>query len=132
MFPNEKHHHCIVDSEVQQPLNSFQDLADKYIKDASAILNPDGDLALHEDIASTLRLGLDVIHQCIYAMNELNFYKMKYTKVPPLDLELSKIKKCHIGKCRCGQLLLQERDSCCPKCNQFIAWPPIPKGSCKN
>lgn len=103
-------------------IRDIQDQTDEYIRNTSAIINnPD---ALVDHLTEhTLRIGLSILEYYRHSLKELDFYRMKFTKIPPEDVEMSKIKNCHIGRCRCGQLLLESRDKCCPKCSQFILWP---------
>lgn len=99
----------------------FQDEYDQYITDANHILAYTENL--DEYIEHTLRLGIHILEKYRHCIQELDFYKFKFTPILPKDLEMSNIKKCFIGKCYCGQLLIEDKDRCCPKCNQFIFWP---------
>lgn len=101
--------------------SDFQDQYDQYIRNVSVILN-NPDIEVDEFTESTLRLGISILEYYRHSIQELEFYQHKYTKIPPLDMEMSEIKKCHIGKCRCGQLLIEYKDKCCPRCSQFIDW----------
>lgn len=103
----------------------IQDLVDDYIKNTSQILSNPTD-PVSPFVKATLYRGLEIMHLCKKDLDELDFYRMKYTPVLPDELEISNLKNCYIGKCKCGQLLLQSKDKCCPKCNQFIFWPPKP------
>lgn len=104
---------------------SIQDQMDDFISCASVILN-NAVNPPEEFTASTLRMALAIMHRCKLSLRELDYYRQKFTPVKPDDLEMSAIKKCYIGKCKCGQLLIQSKDRCCPRCNQFVDWPDSP------
>lgn len=107
----------------------IQDQIDEYARCAAIIIN-DPDNPPNEFVASTLRLGLATLGRCKLSLRELQYFREKFTKVKPSDVEMSAIKNCYIGKCKCGQLLIQSRDRCCPRCNQFIDWPEDPSRRC--
>lgn len=79
---------------------------------------------LSRDAWYNFLLGQNIIRFLLRDLEEIEIYRRKFTKVRPEEIEMSKIKKCHIGKCKCGQLLIESKDRCCPRCNQFIDWPP--------
>lgn len=99
---------------------SFQDEYDRFVAGVHDALT--SGVVLDEATIATLRLGLHVVEHYKHDVQELELYQEKFTPKKPLDLEMSNLKKCHIGRCRCGQLLVESRDRCCPKCNQFIDW----------
>lgn len=103
-------------------IRDIQDQVDEYIRNSSTLINGQDNL-LDPLAEHTLRIGLSILEYYRHSLKELDYYRMKFTRVPPEDVEMSKIKNCHIGRCRCGQLLLESRDKCCPKCSQFILWP---------
>jgi hypothetical protein len=100
---------------------SFQDEYDKYVKDVYELLN-DENRTLDTDVEDVLKDSLRVMDKYRHDMQELELYQKKFTPESPLNVEMSELKKCLIGQCRCGQLLLQKRDICCPKCHQFVDW----------
>lgn len=108
------------------PPAEIQDKLDEYIRNTHVIIN-NPDKLVDETTEQTLRLGLSIMDYYRQNLKELDFYRMKFTKVPPIKVELSQIKKCYIGECKCGQLLLESRDKCCPRCSQFVLWPKRPK-----
>lgn len=103
----------------------FQDEYDKYVTQVSMILN--GAEPITPLIEGTLRDSLVIVEECRRNKKDLDYFREKFNAVPPLELEMSSLKNCYIGKCRCGQFLIQNRDHCCPRCRQFVAWPPKEK-----
>lgn len=118
---NDQMHEICVD---HIPL-TFQDGYDEYVANVFNLLQ-DEKVELDEKTEATLKLGKHLLEIYRHSLQELELYREKYTPVPPLEMEMSALKNCHIGKCKCGQLLIENRDRCCPKCKQFIDW------SCKD
>lgn len=104
---------------------SFQDEYDKYISDVQVLLSNEN-MHLGEEIEGVIRSSLRLLEFCRKDLQDLETYRTKFTPVSPMELEMSDLKKCHIGRCKCGQLLIESRHICCPKCLQFIDW------SCKD
>lgn len=110
-----------------QTATSLENQFIDYTKNVSAIIHSP-DLNIDDFTAQTLRQGIYIMEQCKHSLQELDFYRQKYTRVRPTDVEMSVAKNCKIGRCKCGQLLIEYRDRCCPKCSQFIDWSaPIEK-----
>lgn len=98
-----------------------------YTKNVSAIIHSP-DLNVDKFVEQTLRQGIFIMEQCKHSLQELDFYRQKYTRVRPTDVEMSATRGCKIGRCKCGQLMIEYRDRCCPKCSQFVDWSaPIEK-----
>lgn len=100
---------------------NFYDDMDLYNSNVYKILNSSE--SIDEFTRETLMLGLKIINRCKHELSDLDFYRKKFTAIVPLDLELSPIRKCYIGRCSCGQLLIQDKGNCCAKCLQMISWP---------
>lgn len=99
----------------------FQEVYDDFIDDLNSYFEDDTiDLTSKE--VELLRRSLKILEKYRQDMQELEFYRMKFNPVRPLDMEISNLKKGYIGRCRCGQLLVQGKDICCPKCHQFVDW----------
>lgn len=110
-------------SEIELP---FQEEYDDFVKRLSYILN-DSARDIDEDIEQLLRKSLDIFEKYRKGLQDLEYYKMKFNPVRPKDMVKSQIKKCKIGHCQCGELLIESRGICCRKCRQFIDW----SGNCE-
>lgn len=111
---------CFITAAVTD--DNFQDQADEYIRLVSLLIN-NTENPLDSEVDTVLRMGASIVQYSNCRMKDLEYYKSKFTPVVPEDLEVSSLKKCHIGKCQCGQLLIEDRHICCPRCKQMIAWP---------
>lgn len=99
----------------------FQDEYDEYVAEVSEIIN-NSEIILEERVSDALKRSITLMDKFRFGLQDLEFYRKKFTPMIPLDVETSNLKKCKIGRCSCGQLLVESKHQCCPKCMQFIDW----------
>lgn len=114
---NEYNFDCEFTDDIDVP---YQHEYDEYTSKLNYYFNEDEPSLA--DAKTLLKHGLSILEKYREDLKELEIYRIKFHPVRPLDMELSNLKKGYIGRCRCGQLLIENKHTCCPKCYQFIDW----------